>query len=190
MFDGCGRLRFWHLVLGCALMAVALTSAGNAAPKAKVKMSRAVAVSVVNLPWRGVKNGWGPVEMNGSNGGELVHDGKPLRINNKRYALGFGCHVASEIEVPLNGRYGSFVCDIGFDDDVKWQKPVDRKTRAVFKVFADNRQLFDSGPMTANTPTKTIRVGVRGKKLLRLVVRPIGDGRNGHVDWANPRLLP
>ncbi len=166
-----------------------LAAAGTAAPKVTPNTPRAAVTSVVELPWRAIRNGWGPVEKNRSNGEDHAGDGRPISMNKKRYRSGFGCHAASEIRVPLGVRYHTFICDIGFDDEVRWQKPAERKTRVVFLVYGDNQRLYSSNVVTANSPTKTIKVSVRGKKQLRLVVMRVGDGRLAHVDWASPRLL-
>ncbi|WP_019008906.1 NPCBM/NEW2 domain-containing protein [Deinococcus aquatilis] len=134
------------------------------------------------------RNSWGPVERNRSNGEQQAGDGKPLTLNGKVYAQGFGVHAGSEMRFSLQGIDGAqcqtFTADIGIDDEVSSRGSVQ------FQVFADGVQLYQSSQMVATSPTEHISVSVAGRKELRLVVT---DGGNGisfdHADWADPKLV-
>lgn len=184
------------LKLPCSLCGVlAMTNLGL---RVATSQNSSRIIYLTNLHWTAIKNGWGPVEKNQSNGENELNDGHPLTINKKKYHFGFGCHAPSEIRVNLGGHYQTFLADIGFDDEVKRRGAAPFKARVVFKVFADNHQIFDSGVLTAASATKTIKVPVRGAKQLHLVVvvgnghagRPLwSDSVDAHVDWADARVL-
>ena len=48
-------------------------------------------------------NGWGPIEMNRSNGEMGASDGRPLTLDGQVYARGFGVHAGSAIRLGLQG---------------------------------------------------------------------------------------
>ncbi|WP_345712001.1 NPCBM/NEW2 domain-containing protein, partial [Kineococcus glutinatus] len=59
------------------------------------------ATYVSDTAFRTVRNGWGPVERDRSNGGQAAGDGKTLTIGTTTYAKGLGVHAASEVVVPV-----------------------------------------------------------------------------------------
>jgi hypothetical protein len=166
-----------------------LSPLAQAGAKERSSMTTLSSMPATSLPWTAIKNGWGPVEKNKSNGEQAPADGNTITLHKKKYKSGFGCHAPSEIRINIAGRYKMFLCDIGIDDEVKGRGAVVAKTKVVFKIFADNKQVFDSGPVTIASPTKRVQVSVKGKKQLRLVVTTIGHPGNQHVDWANARFL-
>lgn len=133
------------------------------------------------------RNSWGPIEKNTSNGEQQAGDGKPLTLNGKTYAQGYGVHAGSELRFSLKGTNGAtcnnFTADVGVDDEVGTRGSV------VFQVFADGVKLYDSGVMTGASATKRVNVGVVGRQELRLVVTDAGNGISyDHADWADPKL--
>lgn len=175
-----------------ALLAAALLLAAVAGPHGAGQAAGKGATGATYLSearWTGVRNGWGPVEKNMSNGENRKADGRVLTMNKKKYRSGFGCHAPSEIRVDLGGRYSTFLADIGFDDEARYPKPSAYVTRVIFKVFADGRQIFDSGPMTAKAATKAVRLPIGGKKQLRLVVAAMGAAPSSHINWADARVV-
>ncbi len=139
-----------------------------------------------DLPFYGTTiNGWGPVERDQSVGGANQDDGNPITLNGVVYAKGLGAHAHSEVSFNLGGAYGQFTSDIGIDDEEMYNGSV------VFQVFADGVLVFDSGLMTATSPTQTVNLDVTGVQILKLVVNDGGDGIDfDHADWAGARLLP
>ena len=141
------------------------------------------AVYLSDLGWTAADNGWGPLERDMSNGELDPGDGGPLSLNGVRYSRGLGAHARSEVKVPLDGLYARFQAEIGIDDEVPTGGSV------VFQVWADRVKLYDSGRMTASSPTKRVDVAVAGRSELRLVVTDGGDGiANDHGDSADARL--
>jgi len=132
-------------------------------------------------------SGWGPIELNTSNGETPAGDGKPITLNGKVYSTGLGLHANSEIhihatnlETPACTR---FQADVGLDDEVG------DKGSVVFQVFADGVKLFDSGVMTGASATQHIDVGIGNKSDLRFVVTDAGDNDYyDHADWAGASL--
>ena len=129
-------------------------------------------------------NGWGPVERDMSNGGSGAGDGHTLTLNGVTYAKGLGVHAISDVAFNLGAAYGTFVSDVGIDDEVSSGGSV------IFQVFADGVKIFDSGVMTATSATQTVTLSVTGVQQLRLHVDDAGDGIDyDHADWAGARLL-
>lgn len=142
-------------------------------------------IYVSDLKWESVKNGWGPVERDRSNGESGAGDGGLITINGKVYQKGLGVHAPSEIIYDLDGKYTRFTSDIGVDD---YMGPSSAAS-IVFQVFADGEKLFDSGIMGATTETKNVDVNIEGVKELKLVVTDGGNGNGSdHGDWADAWL--
>jgi hypothetical protein len=143
-----------------------------------------VEVSLADLTLDVVANGYGPLEKNMSNGDINANDGKTLTLEGVTYAKGLGVHADSEVNVALDGKYKTFLADVGVDDEVGANGSVE------FKVIVDGQSVFESGVMTGGTATKNVNVDVTGKTELKLVVTNGGDGiDNDHADWAGARLV-
>ena len=128
-------------------------------------------------------SGYGPVELDKSNGGFAGGDGLTLTLNGTTYAKGLGVHAASDIQYALGSTCTRFKASVGVDDEVAANGSV------VFQVFAGATKVYDSALMTGATATKTIDVSVAGATTLRLVVTDGGDGiSSDHGDWALARV--
>ncbi|WP_051935384.1 NPCBM/NEW2 domain-containing protein [Deinococcus sp. YIM 77859] len=132
-------------------------------------------------------NGWGPVEIDRSNGEHRAGDGRTLTLNGKTYRRGFGVHASSELRFGLKGTGAvctRFTVEVGVDDEVG------RRGSVVFQVYLDGEKAYDSGVMTGASATQRVELGIAGKQELRLVVTDAGDGINyDHADWANPKVF-
>lgn len=141
-------------------------------------------VYLSDLNWVSVINGWGPVELDRSNGDWPAGDGQTITLNGVAYGKGLGAHADSEIVYALGGGYSSFVADVGVDDEAGTNGTVR------FFVYADGALLYDSGVMTGGSATQSVNVGVAGTQELRLVVTSTGDNLYwDHADWAGARLV-
>jgi hypothetical protein len=137
-----------------------------------------------DLEWDSAKNGWGPVEIDRSNGERKAGDGKTLTIDAKQYRKGLGVAIDSEIVYELAGEYEKFFSTIGVDDYAGDEGSV------TFEVWADGKRVFRSGTMTHASKAKSIEIDVSDVTTLKLVTTNAGDGgRNDHADWASARLL-
>jgi hypothetical protein len=132
------------------------------------------------------QNGWGPYEIDKSNGEQAAGDGHTITLNGATYAKGLGVHAASDLRFNLTGgSYSEFRADIGVDDEKGTAGSV------IFQVYVDNTLKYTSPKMTGASATQSVIVPVAGGSTLRLVVTDSGDGNtNDHADWANARLIP
>jgi hypothetical protein len=137
-----------------------------------------------DLNFSTIINGAGPVEKDQSNGEAAAGDGKPLTINGVSHKKGLGVSVESEVCYCLEGRFSTFIADVGVDDAATSSTPV------AFQVFADGLLLYESGAMQRGTPSKAVVISVLGKNELTLVVRAVGGSATGsQADWAGARLV-
>ncbi len=129
-------------------------------------------------------NGWGPVEIDRSVGGQGAADGKTLTINGVTHSKGFGAHAAGSIEFYLGKKCSSITVDVGVDDEV-----AAGKGSVIFQVFADDTKVADSGKLTGTEAAKKLTASLADAENLRLVLTDAGDGINSdHGDWALPRI--
>jgi NPCBM/NEW2 domain len=134
--------------------------------------------------WSSATSGWGPVELNRSNGEKGGADGRTITLDGKTYTGGLGVHSASTITYDLNGQCAGFQSDMGIDDEVRSLGSV------TFEIWADGTKLYDSGVMHGYDYRKFASVNLAGKKQLKLVVTNAGDNANyDHADWAGATLL-
>lgn len=131
-------------------------------------------------------NGWGPVEMDKSNGENGAGDGTTLRIRGISYTKGIGVHANSTIIYNLNNNFGRFISSIGIDDEVA---NANEGTTVVFKVYKDSQVSYTSGILNKNSAVVKINIDVTGVNELKLEVNEAGDNNFAdHADWANARL--
>lgn len=110
--------------------------------------------------------------------------GRPLRLAGKAYARGLGVRSGSEITYTLDGAYQTFAATAGIDDAVGALGSVR------FRVYGDDRLLFESPVLRGGDAPIDIKVEVRRVLQLRLEVEYADDGDAAdHADWADARLL-
>ncbi|NAZ74015.1 glycosyl hydrolase, partial [Kineococcus sp. T13] len=138
---------------------------------------------VSDAEFRTVRNGWGPVERDRSNGDIAAGDGRQLKVGAITYAKGLGVHAGSEVVVPTRGAK-TFTAKVGVDNEVGTSGSV------VFQVWNGTTKLADSGVLRGGQAAKALSVDVSGATEIRLVVTDAGNGKTGdHGDWADARLL-
>lgn len=131
-------------------------------------------------------NGWGPVEMDKSNGENAAGDGTTLKIRGNIFPKGIGTHANSTIIYNLNNNFGRFISSIGIDDEVA---SATEGATVVFKVYKDNQLSYTSNILNKNSATVKINIDVIGVNELKLEVNDAGDNNFAdHADWANARL--
>ncbi|WP_407561821.1 sulfatase-like hydrolase/transferase [Streptomyces sp. 184] len=153
--------------------------------------SRAVAVPppaprrdsfLSDLQWVSARNGWGPVELDRSNGRQPAGDGTPISFGGVTYAKGLGVHAHSEIVYHLGAAATRLTAVVGIDDFSAAQSA---NGATVAQVWGDGRRLYDSGTLTAATGPREVDVDVTGVRLLRLVVQDAnGSTSYDHTSWA------
>lgn len=141
------------------------------------------ALYITDFKWSTSSNAWGPVEIDQSNGENDPDDGNYISLNGQTYSRGLGVHATSSVTYSLVGKkYQRFNSDIGVDDEVGSGGSV------IFSVLVDNKEVFNSGIMTGESPTKQIDVDLIGASTLTLKVLPNGDEGLDHASWAGARF--
>jgi alpha-galactosidase len=140
-------------------------------------------VYLSDLKWTYATNGWGPVELDTTNGETPELDGHPIRLRGAAYEKGLGVHGPSLIRYRLGQACSRFIADVGIDDDQGGHGS------AQFEIWADGELLFESGTLTGTSPVSTVSVDVSGRRDLRLFVGRGGDGHElDHGVWAGAVL--
>ncbi len=136
-----------------------------------------------DLEWTSEANGWGPPEVDQSNGERARGDGNQIRIGAVTFDRGVGAHAPSKIVIELGGRCSTFLADVGLDEEV-----ADRGS-VVFEVLGDGKQLATSGLVRGPQTAVPIAADVTGVSQMALVVKEGGDGNAfDHADWGDARL--
>ena len=136
-------------------------------------------VYLSDLPWVSARSGWTP-NKDGLPRLDRDVSSQPMRFGPRTYRKGIGTHAPSEIVYRLDRRYVKFHALVG---------GAEAGGTVVFQVFADGKQLVDTGLMHGLGGVKTIDVSVEGAEVLKLVVTDAGDGYNSDMaNWADARL--
>ncbi|WP_394813231.1 sulfatase-like hydrolase/transferase [Streptomyces johnsoniae] len=139
-----------------------------------------------DLDWVSAANGWGPVEIDTSNGRKEAGDGTPISFGGIVHAKGLGVHAPSELVYYLGGRAARLTAVVGIDDFSARQSPAGA---TVAEVWGDGTLRWASGTLTAAGGPRAVEVDVTGVSLLRLVVRDAnGDNSYDHTSWAAAHL--
>jgi alpha-galactosidase len=139
-------------------------------------------VYLSDLRWSYVSNGYGPVELDRTNGEDRALDGQPIRLRQREHIKGLGVHAPSLIRYRLGRACTRFSADVGIDDDQHGRGSVH------FEVWADGERLFQSGVLTGTSPALPIDLNVTGRRELRLFVGPGEDYALDHSVWAGATL--
>jgi hypothetical protein len=129
-------------------------------------------------------NGWGPAEIDQSNGDKPRNDGKPIQLNEQSYTRGLGMHAPGQVVYDLNGQYKRFTSDIGVSEDVGLAGSI------FFKVLVDGKEVYNSGLMYGGSLTQTIDIDVSNAMELTLVLTEHYDNANDHGSWGGAKLVP
>jgi alpha-glucosidase len=129
------------------------------------------------------RNGFGPVEIDMSNGGGDPRDGRPMSIAGHSYDGGLGVCAPSSITYALGGTAERFVVDVGVDDET------DSAASAICRVTVDGRCVAEV-TVAPGEQARHIEAELTGAQLLGLVVEQTGAGDEApHIDWVAPRVL-
>jgi hypothetical protein len=136
-----------------------------------------------DLTWLRSDNGWGPPEIDRSNGERASDDGGPIRIGATAFEHGIGSHAPSRIVVAVDEGCSLLLADVGLDEEVGDRGSV------VFEVWGDGERLAGSGIVRGPQAAVPIAADLEGVARMTLVVTPGGDGNAfDHADWGNARL--
>ena len=174
-------------VLVAIAAAPLIAGAVTAAPASAATDALAGAVHYASdVPWESMTNGWGPVELDMSNGsrtgGAADASRYPLTLGGVVYAKGLGAHAPSSVVYDLGGQCRQLLAYVGVDDGQGG------KGHVIFQVRGDGVTLasVEKSGGQAGTP---VNVDLAGVDRLELAVDagPEGNG-NDHSDWADARL--
>ncbi len=144
--------------------------------------------------WNDASNGWGPVELDTSNGENTQGDGKPITIGGTPYAKGIGAHAGSAITYTLDPANDctTFSAVVGLDDEIRSQSQYGSVT---FQIWMDGTRVWESGllKVTGTPASQTVSVPVTAKSSLELRVTNGEDDATrqnwyDHADWADARI--
>ena len=140
-------------------------------------------INASTLPLLTPSNGYGPVEINRSNGEQGAGDGKPLTASGKVYPLGLGMHAPANVGVELPANCAAFSSLVAVDDEVG------KNGGAIFSLQGDGRTLATSKALKGGDAPVTLAADVTGVKALRLIVLPSAASNDyAHADWLAPTL--
>jgi hypothetical protein len=149
------------------------------APRPAVAEEQEGWVYLSDLKWGSATAGWSP------NGDKLPRlnrsiEGALLTVGPHRFHKGLGTHAPSEIVYALAGAYTRFAAEVCAAED---------GGTVVFRVYGDDRLLFDSGVLHGLRGSKEIDVPLEGVQRLRLVVTDAGDNYFADcANWAGARV--
>jgi alpha-galactosidase len=139
-------------------------------------------VALSDLRWSYATNGFGPVELDRTNGEAEPLDGTPIQLRGTTYDKGLGVHAPALVRYRLGGACSRFSAEVGLDDDQTLGS-------AQFEVWADGERLFQSPVLTPQSPAVRVDVDVENRLDLRLFVGIGGDEyAHDHGIWAGATL--
>ncbi|MEF3404587.1 M66 family metalloprotease [Agromyces sp. CCNWLW203] len=135
------------------------------------------------LPRQLADNGWGPVEIDESNGEQAVGDGGALSVAGTVASHGFGVHADSVIEIVLPAGCTRLTGSAGVDDETAVRGSV------VMSLVGDGAELWTSPTLRGGEEAAAFDLDLTGVGTLRLVTGTTGDGDAwDHADWLAPTL--
>lgn len=136
-----------------------------------------------DLEWASMANGWGPVELDLSNGSRLTGDAdagrQPLTIGGVVYEKGLGAHAPSSVVYALGGECRQFIAEVGVDATQAGKGRVD------FRVFVDGAERF-TAERRGTDGSLPVNLDLTGAQQIELRVDAGAEGNgNDHADWAD-----
>jgi len=108
--------------------------------------------------------------------------GNPLKVARTRFDRGVGTHAESWFAIETKGLAISFEAHVGVDDE----ELIRGKGSVVFRVYADERTVVDTGVLRARQPARAIKADLKGAQRVILHVSDAGDSDAfDHADWCN-----
>ncbi len=110
--------------------------------------------------------------------------GGQLKIGDETFTRGLAVHARSELAYDLPETFAELRATIGIDDSNQ------KNGNVIFRVRADDKTLFDSGPVKAGDAPREIAVPLTGVRNLTLEV-DYGDGLDigDWAVWGQARLI-
>ncbi|GAB6168078.1 hypothetical protein JCM1393_05380 [Clostridium carnis] len=140
---------------------------------------------ISNINWESANTSYGQVRKDLASGGakiKLSIDGEE-----KVFDKGIGTHANSEIVYNLEGtNYEYFESYVGVDRNIAQQG----NSSVIFKIFADDKEVYNSGLMKWNDEAKFVRIPVKGASKVKLIVNDAGNGiSSDHANFGDAKFL-
>ena len=138
-----------------------------------------------DINWVSATTGWSTVKKDLSVSGPKIKLG--LNGETKEFDKGIGTHANSEIVYNLEGtNYEYFETYIGVDRNVTRQN----NSSVIFKIYADGKEVYNSGVMKWDDEAKLVRIPLEGVSELKLVADNAGNGNTAdHASFADAKFL-
>jgi hypothetical protein len=121
--------------------------------------------------------GYGTLGMAGS----LGYENKMVSVQGRRCSHAFSAHPPAKICFQLDGRFYSFRCNVGLNDDV----PIGR-SYADFTVLADGRPVAIAGVVAGQMP-RILCADIKNAQILELVTQT-SRWEYSHAVWLDPQV--
>jgi len=102
-----------------------------------------------------VDRSWPPLQNQGPGGG-------PILMGGRSYARGLVLFPRTRLTYRLDGRFDVFETTIGLE------QRAGPAAHAVFRIYADDRTVFDSGPVTPRSEPRALKLPVTGVQRLAI----------------------
>lgn len=147
-------------------------------------------VFLSEVSWSLGTNGFGPAEIDESNGESGVSDGTTCTLAGLTYSRCLGVHATSRLYFELNQRCTAFKAVLGVDDETGSSGSVQFKVYGTYRYTRGTTLLYTSSVLTGSSASVPIDIDVTSKSGLILEVTDGGDGDAAdHGDWAFPRVI-
>ncbi len=110
---------------------------------------------------------------------------KSVSIGGKKFDRGIRTCADWRGDIKLNKTGVRFEAVVGIDDNAGLSEDLKKTAGVTFIVYGDGRELWRSGMMKAEHPSKTVEVDVNGVDVLRLVVSGDSAIQANLAGWAN-----
>lgn len=109
---------------------------------------------------------------------------RPIRMGGQTFDRGIGMHSPAVLTYKLDGNFREFAATIGIDEAAA------PRGNVIFRVLADDREVYNSGSVTGREAPKRIVVPIDQARTLTLAV-DLGDELDvgDQADWADARLI-
>lgn len=138
-------------------------------------------VYVSDLEWTALPGTFRPPERDQTIGEAPLGDGQPLKAQDVIYPKGIGTHANTAIRIDLDGEYETFTSLVALSDGVPGT--------AVFRVFVDGTQRYESPTKRGGDTPSSVSVDVRDAQTLTLITGDAGEGISwAHGNWLDAKL--
>ena len=115
-------------------------------------------------------------------GGSLGYEGKSVRVRGRAYSHALSAHPPARLVFELAGRFRSFRCTVGLNDDVP-----SGSSHADFMVLADGRQVAEQRFVVAGEQPRPLSVNIPGARVLELATQS-SRWVYSHAVWLDPQV--